>query len=563
MVQRGTIRDPLQDPMLTLLLSAVLVAQNPDTSRVGRASAVQWQQDVDFLARRIPEIHPNPYHAISRAAFAESVAALRARIPQLSSDQRIASLLRLVALNQDGHNGIAFPCGTSGPTNFPFRFRWDTAGIFVESAAPGLTRWVGARMISMDGHSADRLWAGVLPTISHDQDNIGKAQMRMSMYLTCGRVMHGLGLIDRGDRARFRFEKDGVTGDTIVFTAPILWWSLYANEPPDGWAKAYDSPHPPLWLSHVDLAYWSTYLADRRALFVQVNEIQEGYQSEHNLPKESLADFWDGVRAFVDTANVDRLIIDVRRNGGGNNYLLKPIIVNVVRATKIDQRGHLFVLTSPQTFSAAQNLVNRLQIYAEPTFVGAPTGENVNFYSDADDVELPNTKLVVAISSVLWQDFDQRDTRHATTPQLAAPMTFDDYVHGRDAALELALTIEHPPSISDSLRAALPSGYDAVLAAYRRFVAAPVNRYAAAERETNLLGYALVRAKQLGDAILVFRANVAANPRSSNAWDSLADGYARAGLREQAIVAYREALRLNPRSESTRAALDRLIRSGA
>ena len=487
--------------------------------------------------------------------------AFKRRLPALNPDERTVGLLELVALLRDGHNGVAYPCGSSGPTNYPLRFRIDSAGIWVERAAPAAAGLVGARLVSIEGHPIRDVWARVMPVISHDQDNIGKAKMRGSMYLTCARVLHGLRLAKSNERARFAFARASTLLDTVMTPVPTDWWSLYGSAPSD-WADAQATRVKPLWLSHPDLAYWSQYLPERRALYVQVNEIQEGYQSEHNLPKESIADFWDGVRAFVDSMYVDRLVIDVRRNGGGNNNLIKPIVVDVVRAAKVDRPGHLFVLTGPTTFSAAQNLVNRLQLYAEPVFVGEPTGENVNFYSDAEDIVLPNTQLRVAISAVLWQDFDQRDARRFTAPQLSAPMTFDDYVYGRDAALDLALTVHDLPSLADSLRAELAAGgYDDALAAYRRFMTNPINQFAPTEQVANLLGYTFVRQKRLDDAAAIFRVNSVVHPSSWNVWDSLGDGYARLGRKVEAVAAYRESLRLNPANASANAAIERLTRS--
>jgi predicted alpha/beta superfamily hydrolase len=49
------------------------------------------------------------------------------------------------------------------------------------------------------------------------------------------------------------------------------------------------------------------------------------------------------------------------------------------------------------------------------------------------------------------------------------------------------------------------------------------------EDVVNDLGYADLSAGKTADAIALFRRNVGANPNSANAWDSLADGYSKAG----------------------------------
>ena len=65
------------------------------------------------------------------------------------------------------------------------------------------------------------------------------------------------------------------------------------------------------------------------------------------------------------------------------------------------------------------------------------------------------------------------------------------------------------------------------------------------EDAMNNLGYQLLAAKKLKEAVLIFELNVEAYPKSSNAWDSLAEAYMIAG-KDLAIQYYRKSLELNP-----------------
>ena len=57
------------------------------------------------------------------------------------------------------------------------------------------------------------------------------------------------------------------------------------------------------------------------------------------------------------------------------------------------------------------------------------------------------------------------------------------------------------------------------------------------EGVVNDLGYAALSAGKTADAIALFRRNGEANPNSANSWDSLADGYAKAGRWQDAAEA--------------------------
>jgi tetratricopeptide (TPR) repeat protein len=66
------------------------------------------------------------------------------------------------------------------------------------------------------------------------------------------------------------------------------------------------------------------------------------------------------------------------------------------------------------------------------------------------------------------------------------------------------------------------------------------------ESTLNTLGYRLLRAGQVDDAIALFKLNVEIYPDAWNPYDSLAEAYMTKGQNEQAIALYRQSLVLNP-----------------
>ena len=74
----------------------------------------------------------------------------------------------------------------------------------------------------------------------------------------------------------------------------------------------------------------------------------------------------------------------LRRNGGGNNYLPEPLRKRLLRS-RFNRPGGLYVMTSPMTFSAAQNPTTRLERDSFAIFVGEPTGGAPNHYGDASN----------------------------------------------------------------------------------------------------------------------------------------------------------------------------------
>ncbi len=83
------------------------------------------------------------------------------------------------------------------------------------------------------------------------------------------------------------------------------------------------------------------------------------------------------------------------------------------------------------------------------------------------------------------------------------------------------------------------------------------------EAETNQLGYQLLQAGNLDDAIIVFQMNVEAYPRSANVYDSLADAHLAAGRPAEALRLAEKALQVLATDTRTPEAFKQQIRESA
>jgi tetratricopeptide (TPR) repeat protein len=114
-------------------------------------------------------------------------------------------------------------------------------------------------------------------------------------------------------------------------------------------------------------------------------------------------------------------------------------------------------------------------------------------------------------------------------------------------------------SIAETLSATIAtSGIERATQQYHRLRAAGVSTYNLDEDELNVLGYQLVKANQLEQAIRIFQLNVEAYPNSGNTYDSLAEAYMDDGNKPQAIANYKRSLQLNPGNNNAIKMLQRL-----
>ncbi|MEQ1492207.1 MAG: hypothetical protein ABL932_16815, partial [Terricaulis sp.] len=141
----------------------------------------------------------------------------------------------------------------------------------------------------------------------------------------------------------------------------------------------------------------------------------------------------------MEDASARRLIVDLRRNGGGNNFLFEAFRKRVERS-RFNRPGALYVLISPRTFSAAQNATNRLERETFALFVGEPSGGAPNHYGDGQVNAGATTGLTSLISTLPWFDSYPQDGRVWVMLDLPSPQLFADWRDGSDPALQIALT---------------------------------------------------------------------------------------------------------------------------
>jgi hypothetical protein len=389
------------------------------------------------------------------------------------------------------------------------------------------------------------------------QDNEMGARFFAPALLAMPEVLHALGLVDDMENAVFELEREGRRSTVQLRPAgpapmmpsdtDVSWW------PEAGWVDMRGpGTTAPLWLREDPRKpFWFDYLPDSRVVYVQFNKVG-------NADNETLEAFSSRLLAFLDTVQVERLVLDLRLNRGGDGTLNPPLVRTVIKARNVDRPGNLFVLIGRSTFSAAQFLVNELERFSDAVFVGEPTGGKVNSYGDSRKIFLPHSGITVRVSTLWWQE-DPRDQRNWKAPDIAAELTASHYRSNIDPAFEAVLAFRPEPSVTEQMSEALDAGnLKEAARRYRAYLADPRHVYVDTEQELNGYGYALLEQKRFEHAILVLELNAAEYPNSANVYDSLGEAYMLAGRSGPAIRNYQKALRLDPSNQNAREMLRKL-----
>ena len=539
----------MQDVVVPLCFLSCLLCSSVVASALEPADVEGWRSDVDFAVEAVEALHPLPWLRISEDEFKGLAQDLKRDIPGLSEQQVAVRFMQLVARLGDGHTAILPSNRPEFAAWFPLRVDRFFDGIFVTAISKQHEGLLGAEILRVGGMSAQEAFERVGSVTSVDGP-YGWPRT-VPQFLSSAAILRALGVIDADE---LPLEVRTLTGELREVKIPSESWRVDF-----GWAlRGYSAPGDgeyvdvrghiterdgglPLHLRHVtDRNYWFEFLPDDRTLYVQFN------LARHS-PDEHFERFAERLWAFYEehSDGIDRFVLDLRYNSGGNASVLPPLIQGLIRHGDIAKRGNLYAMIGPGTYSAASNCLGQMLQHTGVIAVGEPASGPLNWCSDTQDQQLPYSGLYMSVSTLCWQKGHPSDTRGHVPPHHLVPVLASDMFAGRDRALEAILNGE-VRTLTDVLWS---EGGEAFTAEYARRAAEHEDVdwwFPYLESELGDLGYEMLSAERHDDAAAVNRLATSRYPESWRPWANLGSVYTQSGDREQAIQSYERSLELYP-----------------
>jgi hypothetical protein len=406
--------------LLAVCLAAPACRAQP-SSAAGDATA--WRADLRYLVEQITTRHPDPYHHTPREVFDREVASLRDRLDGMRGDQAAVALVRIAALTGDGHTRL----GPAAAPRYPFELEWLDGAWRVTRAAGEARSLLGGRVVAIGRVAADSAWT-LARALVPAAESEGFSRFLAGRLLANAQVLRGLGIAWSAERVTLRVARDDGATREAELTADGLDadWDEAGGAPP--LSRTADMRRAAL--------RWAVVPGTGTA-YVTWN---------HYLMRDARGVFGDSARAVfrsLDSAGVDRVVLDLRWNLGGDFTRGREYVLAELRRREwLLRPGALYVLIGRRTNSAAMVNAVDLKLAAGAILVGEPTGARPNSYSEAGFFRLPNSGLEGTVS-ICRYDLWPEDVP-GVPPDRAAPPTWPDHRDGRDAALEWILA-QPPP----------------------------------------------------------------------------------------------------------------------
>lgn len=392
-------------------------APETETAVVLKLSKEKWREDLRFLAGELPKRHKNAFHRISREQFEKMIADLDARIPNLSDEEIAVEMSRIVSRVGDGHTGLGvswlFP-------RVPMNLFWFGRELRVTRAAKQFPRVNGARLVKIGGVPVEKVYEQAREYIPQGETEQYTLNASTGIF-THPIFLRHLGLAKTAESAVYEFVD--LQGKRFS-----LDMKGEARGSENDWIVPYKTAAQ-LALAKPQAPFYFEYLKDAKTVYVNFRWYPR---------RPEFAKFTKELFDFIEKTEVEKIVFDMRQNGGGDytrgrDFFIKPL----KERKKFHERGRLFVLAGRDTYSAG--MVNTADFRKEfgAIIVGEPTGARPVGYMEGRNFMLPNSHLQVGFSIELAK-FAESDTPGILPDKLIEP-DWKSFLAGRDAALEWVL----------------------------------------------------------------------------------------------------------------------------
>jgi len=400
-----------------------------DVNKMARLEG--WLYDLDMLQWEVKRKAIRRSSDQDLPAFYAYLAKLRKEIPKLTDTQITIALMKMIRYIGDGHSNIFLP--VSKPEfkqTLPIQFYLFEEGLYIISADPKYKDLLGSRVLQFEKKSINEVINALEPL--NGRDNKMTVLVRLPYLMRYPILLKTLGVISTSKQVELKIKDLKGAMKTVSIAPDTSQPDIWNIQPyPKGWVSFPESLKDsiPPYLKNNDMVFWFEYLPATKIVYAQVNRIW-------NTAEGTLAGFASKLSAFINENDVEKLVIDLRGNNGGNTFSGWDFVSKLLHNDKINNKGRLFIIVGRRTFSAAQNTATYFEHLTNAIFVGEPTGSQPNFVGDEAPIKLPYSQIELNVSGVLWQSSWGVDKRIWIAPLLYVPPTFEAFKANKDEAME-------------------------------------------------------------------------------------------------------------------------------
>jgi hypothetical protein len=419
------------------------------------ANALEAQrQDLEQFSRLLAM--DRSFSPAARAQASRQIAALKSERTPLEGERLHVALLRITALADNGHTHLY--SGKGGPQNgLPVRLMLFADGLYVLRARSAHADLLGARLESIEGRPTREVIAALEQLHGGTE---GWRHVQAASDVQSPEILYGDALAARPDQTHWTLRLPD--GSAVTRTLPgempgeheldaqmARWLSpqKMKGEAVDWRALLPEDADLPLSLRDFDQTLRRAWIAHGCTLFIQLKAIADALT-------QTLGDFLSTTTDDMRAHPPCNVILDLRFNSGGDYTKVARFASHL---PDFVPRGRIYLLTGPQTFSAAITTTAFVKQAAgsRAIILGEPVGDRLAFYGEGNSGCLPHEGLCLHYATGMhdyahrcddwgrcfWLNWLFPVQVKSLAPDETIRMSFADYTARRDPVFERALAL--------------------------------------------------------------------------------------------------------------------------
>ncbi len=374
-----------------------------------------WSQDIDYFSSQLKANEYGFSSLISTQSFDNTLSNLKNSIDSLQDYEIYFKLQQLTASFNVAHL-TTYPSMNMKLHFLPFYTYIFPDGVYIVAADQNNSWLLGKKINGIGAAAIQTVEDSLKKIISHENDYWFEDQAPQA--LSCVEILKYFGFADSLSVVHLNIEG---SGDVTVASSENAISSYTSG--------ILDGKSLPLYQQNQSSYYWYTFISQGNALYIKYNKCA-------NASDLSFNSFTNNIKDYLASHQVDKVIVDLRNNGGGNSMIINPLL-SYLQGSSFNQTGKLFVVTNRGTFSSA--LLNSISFKQGTNciLVGEPTGGKPNSYGEVLTFALPNSGITVQYCTKYFKMMNNDPV--SLFPDYDIEISEQDFVNCKDPVLDFIL----------------------------------------------------------------------------------------------------------------------------
>lgn len=410
---------------LILLTLALILFQ---TAHSQEEKPINWNEDLDYLAKELPEKHYDLFAMRSEKEFSDGIDAIKAAAEGLTDIRVALKTQQLIARFGDSHTRLDFSPMIDKNKMLPLGVMWLKDGLYIVKTATDYKDILGCRLTAINEVPI----ATVIDSLStlNTIDNRAVQKVYVPSYLTNTEFLELFGFLPNGQITLSLRTPAGKDISYDIRPTLIKKDNSVSFEP-----EAYSFCN-----KNRKLLFTDFYNPDEQIYYLQYNQCYsrelaiEFGQKDKAATLPSFKEFEEKVFDVLNHKPVSKIIFDLRFNGGGSSAQGTAFIEKLSGFLDEHPQVRTYVAIGRYTFSSAILNAMDFKKMTNAIFVGEETAGKPNHFGEVRGFQLPSSGLHVNYSTNYFKTSD-KDV-NTLTPDIELEESFADFAKGIDPVYE-------------------------------------------------------------------------------------------------------------------------------